>query len=78
MFALDTVLGEFQLSKESMDSMYSDRGKQRPVVIRSNEEWYRRQGYEVFKEIPAGYEWKNPVTGKVIPVPIIYMKKTLV
>lgn len=76
-FALDTVAKELQMTEESLRVLYDDRGHTRPAVVRSNEEWYIHQGYDLFEREEEGYPWKNPVTGEVKPIPIIYMKKKL-
>ncbi|KAF7561705.1 hypothetical protein G7046_g2435 [Stylonectria norvegica] len=75
---LDTIDGEFQLRETTMKALYEDRGRARPAVMRTTEEWYVRQGYEVVRREAKGFEWVNPVTGEVVPVPEVYLSKSLV
>ncbi len=43
--ALDTAAGSWQRSEASLASFYDARGLERPEVVRTNEDWYLRQGY---------------------------------
>lgn len=76
--ALDTIAKESQLEESSLQALYDYRGLQRPAVIRTNEEWYLRQGYEIFARSTAEYTWTSPVTGETHPIPAVYMMKPLV
>jgi hypothetical protein len=49
--ALDTVAGEYQRSERSLASFYDERGLPRPKEVRTNEDWYLRQGY-VLMDLP--------------------------
>lgn len=77
-FALDTIKGEFQLSTMSLTGFYEERALKQGKVVKSTQEWYSRQGYEVFDEVLGGYHWKNPASGEMVPLPIMFMKKTIV
>ncbi|GJN76792.1 hypothetical protein PLIIFM63780_000279 [Purpureocillium lilacinum] len=72
--ALDTVTGEFQLREEQLAGFYDARGVPRPAVIRTNEDWYRRQGYEVVATNDSMYDWVNPATRETIKVPCVFMR----
>ncbi|KAJ6447049.1 C6 finger domain-containing protein [Purpureocillium lavendulum] len=74
--ALDTVPSEFQLREEQMAGFYDARGVPRPAVIRTNEEWYRRQGYEVVARNASMYDWVNPATGETTTVPCVFMRNS--
>lgn len=76
--ALDTVTGVYQGSEESLRGFYEDRGIPRPKVIRTNQEWYQRQGYEIIAMKEAMYDWTHPGTGVVFHIPGVYLKKELV
>lgn len=75
--ALDTVSGAFQRSEESLKGFYDDRGLPRPEEVRTNEDWYLRQGYETMGMKEAAYMWTHPETGDVVPIPCVYLKKDL-
>ncbi|UPL02009.1 hypothetical protein LCI18_012943 [Fusarium solani-melongenae] len=60
---LDTVQKKFQLGA---------------TKVRATEEWYMRQGYEVIKRVDRGYNWHDPSTGDILPVPLVYMVKRFV
>ncbi|KAG5913487.1 hypothetical protein E4U42_001117 [Claviceps africana] len=74
--ALDTVRSEFQKS-EMLRGLYDDRGLPRPDVVRTNEEWYLRQGYEIMEAEVEPYEWTSPATGRVVKLPCAFFKKDL-
>ncbi|UNI13527.1 hypothetical protein JDV02_000266 [Purpureocillium takamizusanense] len=73
--ALDTLTSEFQLREEQLACFYDARGVPRPAVVRSNEEWYRRQGYEAVASKDDAYDWVSPATGETIKVPCVFMRK---
>ncbi|KAG5915742.1 hypothetical protein E4U53_004423 [Claviceps sorghi] len=74
--ALDTVRSECQKS-EMLRGFYEDRGLSRSGVVRTNEEWYLRQGYEIMGAEAEPYEWTNPATGRVVKLPCAFFKKDL-
>lgn len=76
--ALDTVSGAFQKSEESLKSFYDDRGLKRPEEVRTNQDWYLRQGYEIIGVKNEAYMWTHPGTGEVVPIPCVIFKKSLV
>ena len=75
--ALDTVTGAFQLREESIAGFYDARGAPRPPEIRTSEDWYSRQGYHIIAHGAPMYDWKNPATGELVPVPCIFMTKAV-
>lgn len=76
---LDTMQKEFQLSETFMRLTYDVKGLERPENPRTNQEWYARQGYEVVPlDEDEVYSWKEPISGEVADIPIVYLKKTLV
>ncbi|CAM1511573.1 Fc.00g090860.m01.CDS01 [Cosmosporella sp. VM-42] len=76
--ALDTIAEEFYMKEESLRALYEDRGHERPEVVRSAEGWYKRQGYEIMEREEGGYNWKKPTDGEIIPITVVYMRKSLV
>lgn len=69
---LDTVQKYFQLGDNNFNKThYSSNGEE----VRAIEEWYMRQGYEAVERVDRGYNWKDPLTGDVLPVPLVYMVK---
>lgn len=56
--ALDTTSDAWQRSERSLATFYDDRGLPRPKVVRTNEEWYRRQGYALM-DLPPVQEGKT-------------------
>lgn len=75
--ALDTLRHEWQTSEVYMKMMYEDRGLERPVQFKSNEEWYRRMGYNPMPG-PEYYDWVDPTTQTVTRVPLIFLRKAVV
>jgi hypothetical protein len=73
-----TVGGDFQDSELGSQLIFEDRGRTRPAEIRTNEEWYRRQDYELFAREENALTWKSLASGEIIYGPLIYMKKPLV
>lgn len=51
--ALDTMTDAVQRSELCMRLYFDDLGLPRPQKLRTNEEWYKRQGYQVM-HIPNG------------------------
>ena len=45
-------------------------------VLKASEDWYERQGYEVFRREEVGYAWISPA-GDIVNVPLVYLKKSL-
>ncbi|POR36195.1 Uncharacterized protein TPAR_03581 [Tolypocladium paradoxum] len=76
--ALDTASRAFQLREDVMAALYDARGAPRPREMRTNEDWYRRQGYDVVARVEAMYDWVNPATGQSVAVPCVLMKKAVV
>lgn len=67
---------EFQLSEEGQRLIYDINGIERPAEPRSTMEWYARQGYEIMHPKEQEYfAWD--VEGKVVQVPIVWMRKDL-
>ena len=77
--ALDTMAEEYQLSEEHIRDVFDGRGVARPAKMRTNQEWYRRQGYELMPtEVPDVFLLRDEATGEVKRrIPIIWMKKEL-
>ncbi|KAG5984804.1 hypothetical protein E4U55_003169 [Claviceps digitariae] len=75
--ALDTIRADAQKSEELLRGLYDDRGLPRPEVVRTNEEWYLRQGYEIIGGEAEPYEWTVPATGRVLKLPCAFFKKDL-
>ncbi|KAG6010093.1 hypothetical protein E4U21_000126 [Claviceps maximensis] len=75
--ALDTIRGHVQSSEEYLRGLYDDRGLSRPEVVRTNEEWYLRQGYEMIGAEMEPYEWTVPATGRVVKLECAFFKKDL-
>lgn len=86
--ALDTMARRYQLSEEHIRLVFDARGLERPSKMRSNEDWYIRQGYEIMPTVGEGkaeseaeqqdtYAWTQ-VSGEVEHIPIVWMKKDLV
>ncbi|RSL73887.1 hypothetical protein CEP54_000296 [Fusarium duplospermum] len=69
---LDTVQKHFQLGDNNFSKTHYDS---KGTEARAIEEWYMRQGYEVVQRVDRGYNWKDPATGDVLPVPLVYMVK---
>lgn len=81
LLALDTMQGAYQVSEKHLKNLYDERGLVRPEKIRSNEEWYLRQGWELVEvggRVSEIYRWTVHETGEVREVPVIYMTKSLV
>lgn len=81
LLALDTLKGSYQVSEKHLGHLYDERGMERPAVLRSNEEWYLRQGWELVDvngRADEIYKWQVPDTGEVREIPVIYMTKSLV
>ncbi|PNY28041.1 Uncharacterized protein TCAP_02036 [Tolypocladium capitatum] len=76
--ALDTIPPAFQLREDVVAAFYDARGVPRPPEIRTNEEWYLRQGYAVVARGDAVYHWVNPVTGERLAVSLVFMAKAVV
>ncbi|SPN99676.1 uncharacterized protein DNG_02527 [Cephalotrichum gorgonifer] len=76
--ALDTQKGESQASEETIYLLYTARGLPIPSVLKTNEEWYKRQGYVLIGEEENAYPWPDPRTGTLIWVPRVFLKKDLV
>ncbi|SPO02017.1 uncharacterized protein DNG_04690 [Cephalotrichum gorgonifer] len=55
---------------------YEAKGRTRPEEVRTNEEWYLRQGYEEL-DGSTPLVWTNPETGEVVIVPRIFFRKYL-
>ncbi|KAI1405293.1 hypothetical protein F4819DRAFT_482809 [Hypoxylon fuscum] len=72
--ALDTLSKEMQTDPDKRDILYRE-GLHVPTI--SNEEWYIRQGYEVFKRESDGYTWKTE-EGISMSLTLAYMKKSIV
>lgn len=75
--ALDVMQEAFQLSDECLSSLYENRGLVRPKVIKSTLSWYMKGGYEILDIDEAAYTWRR-ISGEEVPVPVVYLKKSLV
>lgn len=71
---LDTMSREQQMSVFASEALIS-QGRLVPIV--SNQDWYERQGYEVFAIEKAGYKWVLPTTGEVVDIDYLFLKKKL-
>ncbi|KAL2107871.1 hypothetical protein VUR80DRAFT_4660 [Thermomyces stellatus] len=74
---LDTQKGTSQVSEEVVKLMYTNRGLPVPTVVKSNEEWYKKQGYRVFGEEEAAYPWVDEKTGTTRYLPRVFLRKDL-
>ncbi|KAH6607610.1 hypothetical protein Trco_003923 [Trichoderma cornu-damae] len=75
--ALDTLTKEFQTIPENIALFAKIRGSELGEM-RSNEEWYTRQGYQDIGRSEDTYKYTNPHTGDIVGVPLVYLKKDLV
>lgn len=60
-----------------MKKAFDDRGMARPAEVRTNQDWYMRQGYQVTPG-PANGEYIDTTTKEVETVPIVWLKKDLI
>jgi hypothetical protein len=74
---LDIVQEGFQLHSDFITTIVDNCSHAQPKVLRSNEAWFERQGYEVFQRLETGYMWHNPKTGELISVPLVFLRKLL-
>ena len=78
LIVLDTMQRETQLSEDYQRFLYDTRGMERPEKPRSAQDWYERLGYDVIPtDEDEPYPWRNDVTGEVLDVPVVWLKKTL-
>lgn len=75
--ALNTRQKEVQGSEEFLKKAFENRGITRPKEVRTNQDWYARQGYEVLPR-PATALYVDTTTKEVETVPFIRLKKVLV
>ncbi|KAI8633407.1 hypothetical protein F5Y19DRAFT_299045 [Xylariaceae sp. FL1651] len=73
MMALDTLAKEVQ--KEAGNIQSIDVGMGNVIPVTSKEEWYARQGYQVYKQGP-GYTYRTS-DGRSIQLTVSYMKKEI-
>ncbi|KAG5989875.1 hypothetical protein E4U43_004415 [Claviceps pusilla] len=73
--ALDIIRSDVQKSEASLRGLYVERGLPRPKVLRTNEEWFLRQGYEIIGAEAEPYEWTVPVTGRVMRLPCAFSQE---
>lgn len=72
---LDTMTREQQLSSAFVERVYLAQGKPAPKV--AIQDWYERQGYEIFDKWAAGYQWVNPETGEREDIDYLFLRKRL-
>lgn len=72
---LDTMTREQQMSSTFVQRMYLAQGRAAPTV--AIQDWYERQGYQVFAVEKGGYKWVNPTTGEREDIDYLFMKKPL-
>ncbi|KAI1081616.1 hypothetical protein F5B20DRAFT_49623 [Whalleya microplaca] len=73
--ALDTVQKEFQLSDMAAENFWKPMGM--PMPRFSNEEWYQKQGYTIFRRLDGHRSLELP-TGDVVSISLILLKKDLI
>lgn len=73
---LDTMTREQQMSERFLQRLYIAQGKRVPRI--ATQDWYERQGYEVFAREDGGYKWASPVTGEREDIDYLFLKKRLV
>ena len=74
--ALNTLQKEIQGSEVFLKKAFDDRGMARPKEVRTNQDWYGRQGYEVIPG-PGTALYVDTTTKEVETVPIVWLKKEL-
>ncbi|PFH56100.1 hypothetical protein XA68_17069 [Ophiocordyceps unilateralis] len=74
---LDTLPGHFQRSDQVLSMAFDSRGVDRPTELRTNEDWFRRQGYRVIGSDSCLYCRRDPVSGRVAALPGLFFKKAL-
>lgn len=68
---------EVQGSEEFLKKAFDDKGMTRPKEVRTNQDWYARQRYEVLPR-PATALYVDTTTKEVERVSFIWLKKVLV
>ncbi|KAK9365111.1 hypothetical protein V1509DRAFT_612861 [Lipomyces kononenkoae] len=68
--ALDTVSREVYLNEEVWKALGI------PFPELTNQDWYERRGYKVYKRVEHYYEEEGP-TGKIVLIPAVFMKKSV-
>lgn len=71
---LDTITKEIQMSPLARQ-FYLAHGK--PMVTVANQDWYERQGYEVFERATSAYKLDIPNTGESLNIDYLYLRKRL-
>lgn len=74
--ALNTLRKDIQESEVFLKKAFDDRGMTRPKKIRTNQDWYVGQGYEVIPG-PETALYVDTTTKQVETVSIVWMKKEL-
>ncbi|KAI9903976.1 hypothetical protein N3K66_000505 [Trichothecium roseum] len=78
---LDTMHPEFQRSEAFLRAQYDDRGFVRPPggdsAVRTNVDWYERQGWSLFGPTDEVFAPKDDEGNEIARVPCVYMKKAL-
>lgn len=72
---LDTMSREQQMSSAFVQTMYLAQGREAPAV--AIQDWYERQGYQVFAMEKGGYKWQNPTTGEREDIDYLFLRKRL-
>lgn len=75
--ALDAMQEAFQLSDLCLSLLWDDRGLPRPAEVRSTLGWYKKQGYGIVGIDEDAYTWRKK-SGEHVPLPVVYMTKSLV
>lgn len=73
---LDTMPKDQQTKSAFIKKVYTAQGKPNPAV--PTQDWYEKQGYEVFARDVAAYKWENAVTGETEDFDYLYLRKKLV
>ncbi|KAM0245958.1 hypothetical protein ACHAQJ_010407 [Trichoderma viride] len=77
--ALDTITNDYQKAPETIATFNKIRGQDlKAEDIKSNEEWYVRQGYQDIGRVKDMYNWVDPRTGKEVTIPSVFLKKDIV
>lgn len=77
--ALDTMTKEYQTTPKHLAFHSGLIGRKIEAKdVRSNEEWYVRQGYEAIARSERGYTYIDSKTGNEEAIPCVFLKKDIV
>ncbi|KAG8166571.1 hypothetical protein KVR01_002260 [Diaporthe batatas] len=72
---LDTMPKDQQMKPAFIEKVYTKQGIPKPAV--PVQDWYEKQGYEVFARDVAAYKWENATTGETEDFDYLYLRKKL-